>query len=64
MQAALVDHELWELIQPLLPRRTRRYGHPGPQEARRPMRFERILFALTTGIAWRRCRVSSASAPA
>ena len=24
MQAALVDHELWELIQPLLPRRTRR----------------------------------------
>src|SRR6266487_1731399 len=25
MQTALVDDELWELIQPLLPRRTRRY---------------------------------------
>jgi len=29
MAAPMLDNELWELIQPLLPRRTRRYRHLG-----------------------------------
>jgi transposase len=29
MTPILVDDELWQLIQPLLPRTTRRYRHPG-----------------------------------
>jgi transposase len=29
MPPTLVDEQLWELIQPLLPRKTRCYRHPG-----------------------------------
>jgi transposase len=29
MATTLLDSELWELIEPLLPKRTRRYRHPG-----------------------------------
>ena len=52
MQTALVDDELWELIQPLLPRRTRRYRHPGRRRLDDRCVLNGILFVLTTGIAW------------
>jgi transposase len=54
MQTALVDDELWELIQPLLPRRTRRYRHPGRRRLDDRCVLNGILFVLTTGIAWQR----------
>ena len=54
MQTALVDDELWELIQPLLPRRTRRYRHPGRMRLDDRCVLNGILFVLTTGIAWQR----------
>ena len=52
MQTALVDDELWELIQPLLPRRTRRYRHPGRRRLDDRCVLNGILFVLRTGIAW------------
>jgi transposase len=54
MQTALVDDELWELIQPLLPRRTTRYRHPGRRRLDDRCVLNGILFVLTTGIAWQR----------
>jgi transposase len=48
----VVSDELWELIEPLLPKRQRRFRYPG----RRPLDDRRalsgILFVLHTGIAW------------
>ena len=54
MQTTLVDDELWELIQPLLPRRTRPYRHPGRRRLDDRCVLNGILFVLTTGIAWQR----------
>jgi transposase len=54
MRAAVVDDELWELIQPLLPRRRRRYRHPGRRRIDDRTVLNGILFVLTTGIAWQR----------
>src|SRR6266581_1891344 len=54
MQTTLVDDELWELIQPLLPRRTRRYRHPGRRRLDDRCVLNGILFVLRTGIAWQR----------
>ena len=54
MQTALVDDELWESIQPLLPRRTRRYRRPGRRRLDDRKVLNGIVFVLTTGIAWQR----------
>lgn len=52
MPIPTVDDELWQLIQPLLPARPRRYRYPG----RRPLDdravLDGILYVLATGIAW------------
>ena len=52
MPIPTVDDELWQLIQPLLPVRPRRYRYPG----RRPLDdravLDGILYVLATGIAW------------
>jgi transposase len=49
----VVADALWERIEPLLPRRQRRFRYPG----RRPLpdreALQGILFVLHTGIAWR-----------
>jgi transposase len=54
MTPILVDDELWQLIQPLLPRTTRRYRHPGRRRLNDREVLSGILFVLTTGIAWQR----------
>ena len=59
MPPALVDDELWELIQPLLPRKTRRYRHPGRRGIDDRKVLNVILFVLTTGIAWQSTGTSS-----
>lgn len=48
----LVSDELWELIEPLLPRRPRRVRYPGrlPLDDRRVL--SGILFVLHTEIGW------------
>jgi transposase len=49
-----VPDELWERIEPLIPRKTRRFRYPG----RRPLDDRRvlsgILFVLATGVGWER----------
>lgn len=48
----LVSDELWELVEPLIPRRPRRFRYPGrlPLDDRRVL--SGILFVLHTGIGW------------
>ena len=47
----IVSDELWELVEPLLPRKERRFSLPGTQAAARPASAAGILFVLHTGIA-------------
>jgi transposase len=49
-----LDDELWNLIEPLLPRTTRRYRHPGRRQIDDRKVLSGILFVLSTGIAWQR----------
>ena len=49
-----LDDELWNLIEPLLPRTTRRYRHPGRRRIDDRKVLSGILFVLSTGIAWQR----------
>ncbi len=48
-----VPDGLWELIEPLLPRRTRRFRYPGRKRLGDRETLQGILFVLYTGIAWR-----------
>jgi hypothetical protein len=50
----LVDDQLWQLIEPLLPRPPRRYRHPGRKRLDDSKVLTGIVFVLTTGIAWQR----------
>src|SRR5438445_10791025 len=54
MPPSLVDDDLWELIEPLLPNPTRRYRHPGRRRIDDRRMLNGILFVLSTGIAWQR----------
>ena len=52
MATALLDDELWKLIEPLLPVRRRRFRHPGRKRLDDRRTLSGILFVLRTGIAW------------
>jgi len=52
MATALLDDELWKLIEPLLPLRRRRFRHPGRKRLDDRRTLSGILFVLRTGIAW------------
>ena len=52
MATALLDDELWKLIEPLLPVRKRRFHHPGRKRLDDRRTLAGILFVLRTGIAW------------
>jgi transposase len=54
MREVVVDDELWEQIQPLLPRRRRRCRYPGRRRLEDRLVLSGILFVLSTGIAWQR----------
>jgi transposase len=54
MPPTLVDDELWELIEPLLPRPAQRFRHPGRRRLDDRKVLNGILFVLATGIAWQR----------
>src|ERR671930_765151 len=54
MSAVLVDDQLWELIEPLLPRSPRRRRNPGRRRIDDRLVLNGILFVLATGIAWQR----------
>ena len=44
---------LWELVEPLLPKPTRRFRYPGRKRLGDRETLRGILFVLYTGIAWR-----------
>jgi transposase len=49
----VVSDELWERIEPLLPKVERRYRYPGRKRLPDRRALQGILFVLYTGIAWR-----------
>ena len=49
----VVSGELWELVEPLVPRRERRFRYPGRKRLGDREALQGILFVLHTGIAWR-----------
>ncbi len=49
----ILSDELWELVEPLLPKRERRFRYPGRKRLSDREALSGILFVLHTGIAWR-----------
>src|SRR5438034_10973944 len=49
----IVSDELWERIEPLLPKVERRFRYPGRKRLPDRQAVQGILFVLQTGIAWR-----------
>ena len=48
----IVSDELWELFEPLLPVKERRFRYPGRKRFDDRQALQGILFVLHTGIAW------------
>ncbi len=48
----IVSDELWELVEPLLPKRERRFRYPGRRRLPDREALCGILFVLHTGISW------------
>src|SRR5262245_41315996 len=48
----IVSDELWELVEPLLPKVERRFRYPGRKRLPDRPALQGILFVLHTGIAW------------
>jgi transposase len=52
MARPLVSDELWEIVQPLIPKVKRRYRYPGRKRIDDRSVLTGILFVLQTGIPW------------
>jgi transposase len=52
MATPLIDDRLWDLIEPLFPRKKRRFRHPGRKPLDNRATLTGILFVLKTGIPW------------
>ena len=52
MAKQIVDDELWEIIEPLIPKKKRRFRYPGRERIPDRATFTGILFVLKTGIGW------------
>jgi transposase len=48
-----VSDELWAVVEPLLPRRERRFRYPGRRRLPDREALQGILFVLITGVPWR-----------
>jgi transposase len=53
----IVSDELWQLFEPLLPKRERRFRDPGRRRLPDREALQGILFVLHTGISWTHLRV-------
>lgn len=47
-----VSDELWAVIEPMLPKRERRFRYPGPKRIDDRKTLQGVLFVLATGIQW------------
>src|SRR3954464_845813 len=52
MSKPLVSDKLWQLIEPLIPKKKRRRDHPGRKRLDDRKVLTGILFVLKTGIPW------------
>ena len=52
MAQALVSDELWELVEPLIPKVVRRHRYPGRKRIEDRRVLTGIVFVLKTGIGW------------
>ena len=52
MAKPLVSDELWEMVEPLIPKVERRYRYPGRKRVDDRKVFTGIMFVLQTGIPW------------
>ena len=52
MAKPLINDDLWQLIEPLIPQRTRRFRHPGRKRLSDRAVLTGIVFVLKTGIPW------------
>jgi transposase len=52
MAKPILDDELWQIIEPLIPKKKRRFRHPGRKPLPNRVVLTGILFVLKTGIAW------------
>lgn len=57
-----VPDALWQRIEPLLPKKRRRFRYPGRKPLDDRKVLQGILFVLHTGIGWEHLPTSSASA--
>jgi len=57
-----VSDGLWERIEPLLPKRERRFRYPGRKPFDDRLALQGILFVLHTGIGWEHLLQGSALA--
>lgn len=52
MAKPILDDELWEIIEPVIPQRKRRFRYPGRKAVPDRAALTGILFVLKTGIGW------------
>ena len=52
MAKPIIDDELWALLEPLLPVKTRRYRYPGRKPLSDRAVLTGIVFVLRSGIPW------------
>lgn len=52
MAKAILDDELWEIIEPLIPKKKRRFRYPGRKPIPDRKVLTGILFVLKTGVGW------------
>ncbi len=52
MAKPILDDELWKLMEPIIPKKKRRFRHPGRKPIPDRATLTGILFVLKTGIGW------------
>ena len=52
MAKEILNDELWQIIEPLVPKKKRRFRYPGRKPLSNRAAMTGILFVLKTGIAW------------
>ena len=52
MAKPILDDRLWEIIEPVLPKKKRRFRYPGRKPVSDRDALTGILFVLKTGIGW------------
>jgi len=52
MAKSILDDRLWEIIEPIIPKRKRRFRYPGRKPVSDRDALTGILFVLKTGIGW------------